>query len=183
MKTRTQHRHLGLVGSAALATLVVVGVAAPSSFATFAAEGTSNGNSATAGDLTVTVNGLQSAPAFVTIVNAVPEMSPRTYTLDVTNTGSVAASLTVISRNIGSTTPTSLDDVLSVTIKDSGNATVYAGKISAIDFDLASLAAGATSSYSVAITWPDNPPATDNLYQDAQVSFDIAAQVTSIAGQ
>lgn len=183
MQTRTPHRHGGIVGSALLATLIVVGVAAPSTFATFTAEADSTVNTATAGDLSVTVNGAVSAPAFVTITNAVPEMSARTYALAVKNTGSVAASLTVISRNIASSTPTSLDDVLDVTIKDAGNVTVFAGKISAIDFDLASLAAGATSTYTVAITWPDNPPATDNLYQDAQVSFDIAAQVTSLSGQ
>ncbi len=180
---RPRRGPLAVVGASALLSFLIVGAAIPSSFASFAAEASTSENALTAGTLTVTVNGARTAPALVTVNRAVPVMATREYTLTVRNTGTVAAGIVISSDNVGGSTPRSLDDVLRLVVKNAGGTVVYSGKVSDLSFDAGSFAGDVSRTYDLEITWPGNASATDNLYQGADLTFDISAAATSLDGQ
>jgi|GEM_PF-2773728 len=180
---RARRGPFAVVGASALLTFLIVGAAIPSSFASFAAEASTNENALTAGTLTVTVNGQRTAPALVTVNRAVPVMAQRDYTLTVRNTGTVAAGIVISSENVGGSTARSLDDVLLLVVKNAGGTVVYSGKVSELSFDAGSFAGDASRTYDLELTWPGNASSMDNLYQGADLSFDISAAATSLSGQ
>ena len=183
-----QHRKgvlLAIVGSALVSTLTVGATFAPSTLAAFTDTTASSGNNVSAGTMQIDVvdnGGAVTSAARVTVANASPAMAVRQSSLSLRNSGSLAASMRVHAANIlGSTA--SLDDVLNVEVTDDAGAVVYSGKVSALDFQVANVAANSTSSYTVKLTWPDDPMVDDNPYRGATLSFDLTADASVIAGQ
>lgn len=173
------------VASSALFTSVAVGANfAPSTMAAFTDSSVSTGNTAKAGTLNIDLvdsQGNVSSAARVAVENASPAMATRQYTLSLKNSGSLDASMRVHTANLLASEH-NLNDVLNVQIFDSKSVSVYNGKVSDIDFTLATLAASTSVQYSIRVTWPEDA-IDDNPYMGATLSFDLTADASSIAGQ
>ena len=185
MGTYNKGAVLAIAGSA-LASTIAVGVSfAPSTFAAFTDTTTSSANSASAGTLNIDVvdnAGNVTSAARVVVENASPSMATRFSTLSVRNGGSLAASMRIHAANLLAGEH-SLDDVLKVQVLDQLGETVYTGKVSGLDFTLASLPANTTTIYTIKVTWPDLAEVDDNPYQGASLTFDLTADASAIAGQ
>lgn len=174
------------IASSALFSSVAVGATfAPSTMAAFTDTTVSAANSAAAGTLNIDVvndAGQVTEAARVVVENASPSMATRQYTLTLKNSGSLAASMRVHIANL-TASEHNLNDVLKVQVFDQLNTSVYTGKIADLDFQLANLPASSSTTYTVKVTWPDEPLVSDNPYMGATLNFDLTADASSIAGQ
>lgn len=185
MGTYNKGAVLAIAGSA-LASTIAVGVSfAPSTFAAFTDTTTSSANSASAGTLNIDVvdnAGNVTSAARVVVTNASPSMATQASTLSIRNSGSLASSLRIKTSNLNAFGK-SLDDVLRIQVFDQLNNIAYEGKVSGLDFTLASLPANTTTIYTIKVTWPDLAEVDDNPYQGASLTFDLTADASVIAGQ
>ena len=174
------------IASTALFSSVAVGATfAPSTLAAFTDTTASTANSAVAGTLNIDVvdgAGNASSAARVTVENASPSMALRSYSLNLKNSGSLAASLRVHSANVTASVH-NLNDVLKVQVIDADGTVVFTGKVADLDFTLANLPANASTIYTIKVTWPDDAAVDDNPYMGATLNFDLTADASSIAGQ
>lgn len=169
---------VGLAASCAFA------LSAPSVFAGFTSRATTTSNTATAGRLKVEMvdaAGVVSATPVVSITGAMPGMTARTSTIRFKNSGSLPAAVLLRSNNVAASTANSLDTVLVARVLDTNNNQLYSGSLSALSVNFASVAAGATVSLTLEITWPDLPAVDDNPFQDASLTFELLADASSIA--
>lgn len=186
MKKHNRGAVLAIAGSALVSTVAVGASFAPSTMAAFTDTTSSAANSAAAGTLQIDIvdnGGAVKTNAVIAVTNASPTMATRSYTLSLKNSGTLAASMRVKAANLIPTGAASLDDVLKVQIFDQLNNSVYSGNISGIDFVHSNIAALATDTYTLKITWPDDPAVDDNPYQGATLTFDLTADASVIAGQ
>lgn len=176
---------IAIASSALFSTVAVGATFAPSTMAAFSDTTVSTANTAEAGTLNIDVvdgQGNVSSAARVAVENASPSMALRQYTLDLQNSGSLAASMRVHATNVMASEH-NLNEVLKVQVFDAENASVYSGKIADLDFTLANIGAGSLAKYTIKVTWPDEALVDDNPYMGATLTFDLTADASSIAGQ
>ena len=169
---------VGLAASCAFA------LSAPSVFAGFTSRATTSSNTATAGRLQVEMvdaAGVVSTSPVVSITGAMPAMTARTSTIRFKNNGTLPASVLLHSNNVTSSSASSLDTVLVARVLDSNNNQLYSGSLSGLSVNFASVAAGATTTLTLEITWPDVPTVDDNPFQDSSLTFELLADASSIA--
>ncbi len=129
----------------------------------------------------VDANGRVSASSDVLGVSgAYPGMPAQASTFEVRNTGTLPMSFAVITGDLVATGPRSLDDVLRITVRDPKTGdVVYRGRLSGLRIEHTRvLAAGATATFTVEVTWPNGP--ADDAYQGAGLHFSLV--VTPSAG-
>lgn len=176
-------KSISILASCAVAAIGAFAVSAPQTFAAFTSSTTNAGNSVAAGTVLVKLvdaSGTQLASPIVSIANAQPAMFTKSFTIRVKNGGSLPAAIDVHSAALVDGTANSLDDVLVATVKSAGGTTLYSGKVSALSVLLSSLAAGETATLTLEVTWPDLPGVDDNPYQDANLTFSIAADASQL---
>jgi hypothetical protein len=174
---------------AALALLVIAGTAAIFSGAIFNYRTANPANTFTAGVLEHTNDG--SGLATLTVDLMKPGDS-RTGTVVIENTGNLEGDFSVTGTVVSSLSGADnsenalytgkLEDVLTLTITDSGGTEVYSGAPGAFGpVDLGTWAPGDSETYTFEIEWADDPVSTpgsnfedDNLYKGASLtmSFD-----------
>ncbi len=169
---------VGIAASCAFA------LSAPSVFAGFTSRATTTSNTAVAGRLRVEMvdaAGVVSSTPIVSITGAMPAMTARTSTIRFKNNGTLPATVLLHTNNVSSSTANSLDTVLVARVLDSNNNQLYSGSLSGLSVNFASVAAGATVTLTLEITWPDVPTVDDNPFQDASLTFELLADASSIA--
>lgn len=170
--------------TAGVAAVCAFAFAGPQVFAEFTSTSVNQNNSADAGTLDVDLvdaSGQVFTTPIVTIANAMPGMSTKTSTIRLKNNGSLPASVRLHSANLVPLTTANLNSVLVVKVLDGSSNQLYSGTLSGLTLNLASIAAGSTTTLTMEITWPDLPAVDDNPYQDASLTFEIAADAASIA--
>jgi hypothetical protein len=167
---------------ASLAVAAVFAYTIPNTFAQFTSQTKSRNNSLTAGTLGVKLidaDGNESSTPVINIVNAQPAMANQTSTIRIANTGSLNTDTRLYTTNV-SASANNLNDVLTITLKDSQNITLYSGSISGLNVNFASLAPSTTKVLTAVVSWPDLVAVDDNPYQGANLSFEFAVDSASV---
>jgi hypothetical protein len=106
-------------------------------------------------------------------------MANQTSTIRIANTGSLNTDTRLYTTNV-SASANNLNDVLTITLKDSQNITLYSGSISGLNVNFASLAPSTTKVLTAVVSWPDLVAVDDNPYQGANLSFEFAVDSASV---
>ena len=124
----------------------------------------------------VEANGqVSSSSDVIDVSGAYPGMAAQASTFQVHNTGAVPVTFAVNSTDLVASGSRSLDDVLRITVRDPATgATVYRGRLSGLRIQpTRALAAGATATFTVDVTWPST--AADDAYQGSGLHFSVVA--------
>ena len=160
-------------------------MSAPQAFAEFTSTSLNADNTAASGvvqvDLVDQAGAVLSNP-IVNITNAAPSMATRSNTIKIKNNGTLPSAVLLHSGNLVVDPTSDLNDVLVATIKDSTNNVLYTGTLENLSVSFAEIAAGATVTLTLEITWPDLAEVNDNPYQDAAMSFSIIADASNLIG-
>jgi predicted ribosomally synthesized peptide with SipW-like signal peptide len=176
-------RPISLLSGCVLAAGGAFALSAPQTFAAFTSSAEVAGNSVEAGGLDVLLVDAAGTPLsapIVSVANAQPAMTTKTFTVRVKNGGSLPGTVELHTAGLVDGTAASLDDVLVATVKNAGGTTLFSGKVSALSVVLASLAAGDTAVLTLELTWPDLPGVDDNPYQEASLSFSLVADSSQL---
>lgn len=111
------------------------------------------------------------------VAGAYPGMPAQRSHLELRNSGSVSAAFDVTTTDVQPLGRRSLDDVLVVTVREAGTGSLaYRGPLSTLRISgTANVAAGASMTYDVALTWPSRPGVDVNDYQGASLAFTVRA--------
>jgi len=170
-------RVLGAACAVSVAGAVVVG-----SGANFTSVSANPGNSFTTGTLT---HANSKANAAILTATGIKPGDTTTGTVDITNTGNLAATFTLKKLSVTSSDAANpLAGKLDLVVADCGTpeagagvcttpVTKYSGKIDAMgDTALGSFAAAGAKRYKFSVTFPNGTPAADNPYQGDNTSVE-----------
>lgn len=122
---------------------------------------------------------VSSSSPVIDVSGAYPGMPAKTSTFEVRNTGTLPVTFAVNSADLVANGPSSLDDVLRITVRDPATGdTVYRGRLSGLRIEHAGvLAAGTAATFAVSVTWPNTP--ADDAYQGAGLRFSVVATLSA----
>jgi hypothetical protein len=111
------------------------------------------------------------------VAGAYPGMPAQRSHLELQNSGTVPAAFDVSTTDVQPLGRRSLDDVLVVTIRDADTGSLaYRGPLSALRISgTKTVAPGTSTTYDVALTWPDLVDVDANDYQGAALAFTVQA--------
>jgi hypothetical protein len=115
----------------------------------------------------------------IDVSGAYPGMPARTSTFEVRNPGTLPVTFAVTSVDLVASGPRSLDDVLRITVRDPVTGSIdYRGRLSGLSIERTrALAAGASATFTVQVTWPNTP--ADDTYQGAGLHFSLMATLSA----
>ena len=175
-------RTLPFIATCTFAISGSLAITAPHAFAEFTSTSAVSGNDVAAGAIKVEIvdsNGAVQTSPIVSVANAYPAMSTKTFTLRVKNNGSLPAAVVLHSGNLVDATASSLNSVLVLTLKN-GATSLYSGNISGLTHSFSQIDPGVQLTLTVEITWPDLPAVDDNPFQDGGLTFGIVADATQL---
>ena len=119
------------------------------------------------------------AHPYVDVRTAAPGMAEAHASISLRNNGAVRAAYRLVTANLGTAGPDSLDRVLVVTVQKEDEV-LYRGSLSGLLVTEDALGPGEVRTYELGISWPRGAP--DDHYQGESVVFSLQADAVAADG-